>query len=110
MPTTPLAARQSFDIALVSRPQPDCQSRRRQPLRQFSWDCPLEQIPPKLKTSVTRICSKILIWRESLSAKRSRFRREALPAAIGQGKLSLTQTVVALDCIKNIQMDILPKL
>ena len=33
----------------------------------------LEQIPPKLKTLAIRICSKILIWRESFSAKRFRF-------------------------------------
>jgi hypothetical protein len=32
-------------------------------------DWPIEQIPPKLKTSAIRICSNILIWRESLSAK-----------------------------------------
>ncbi|WP_162914171.1 hypothetical protein [Taklimakanibacter lacteus] len=29
----------------------------------------LEKIPPKLKTLAIRICSKILIWRESFSAK-----------------------------------------
>ena len=29
----------------------------------------LKQIPPKVKTLATRICSKILIWRESLLAK-----------------------------------------
>ncbi len=33
----------------------------------------LEQIPPKLKTLAIRICSNILIWRESLSAKQFHF-------------------------------------
>jgi hypothetical protein len=33
----------------------------------------LEQIPPKLETLAIRICSGILIWRESLSAKRFHF-------------------------------------
>ena len=29
----------------------------------------LEQIPPKLKTLAIRICSNILVWRDSFSAK-----------------------------------------
>jgi len=29
----------------------------------------LEQIPPRLKTLAIRICSNILIWRESFSAR-----------------------------------------
>jgi hypothetical protein len=37
--------------------------------RRGAWIIPREQIPPKLKTLAIRICSKILIWRESFSAK-----------------------------------------
>jgi hypothetical protein len=33
----------------------------------------LEQIPPKSKTLAIRICFKILVWRESFSAKRIHF-------------------------------------
>jgi hypothetical protein len=33
----------------------------------------LEQIPPKLKALAIRICSTIIIWRDSSSAKHLRF-------------------------------------
>jgi hypothetical protein len=44
-----------------------------------------------------------------LVSEAKRLRREARPASIGQGKPSLTPSLVALDCIKNIHKELVPK-